>query len=219
MEWPDRPTRPPRTDAKGEDGIVDADGPAAVTTGVRGLPPAPVRHTARPGTSRPTSTEGSSVSSSEVSRPSGHSGLAAQHRTDITLDEYLVEMANIAIKAASHQERAEAIAEALGKVADALRDMAADLVDDHNIDIRVTEQITDLADAAGRMKIQAQRCAEQCGIAKEAARIAAVMVARVYGTARADPAGAAAAEARTEAGAAPRAAVAAPSRSPLPARR
>lgn len=185
VEWPDRPARPPRTDSRGGDDIVDADivpdEPAAATTGVRGLPPAPERHTVRPGTSRATSTEGSSVSSSEVSRPSRHSGLAAQHRTDITFDEYLVEMANIAIKAASHQERAEAIAEALGKVADALRDMAADLVDDHNIDTRVTNQITDLADAAGRMKIQAQRCAEQCGIAKEAARLAAVMVARVYG--------------------------------------
>ncbi|WP_442973743.1 hypothetical protein, partial [Saccharothrix sp. NRRL B-16314] len=122
MEWPDRPTRPPRTGTKsGEDDVVDADivpdGPAAVTTGVRGLPPAPEPHTARPGTSRPASTEGSSVSSSQVSRPSGRGGLAAQHRTDITFDEYLMGMANIAIKAASDQERAEALMEALAQVA------------------------------------------------------------------------------------------------------
>jgi hypothetical protein len=185
MEWPDHPTRPPKPAVKDEDDIVDADivpdKPAAMTTGVKGLPPAPEKHTARPGTSRPTSTEGSSVSSASVSKPSGQGNLAAQHRTDITFDEYLMEMANIAIKAASHQERAEAIAEALGKVADALRDMAADLVDDHNIDTRVTDQITDLAEAAGRMKLQALRCAEQCGIAKEAAKLAAVMVARIYG--------------------------------------
>ncbi|MFI8916530.1 ATP/GTP-binding protein [Streptomyces sp. NPDC053513] len=186
VEWPDRPTHPPHTDTKsGEDDIVDADivpdGPAAVTTGVRGLPPAPEPHTARPGTSRPTSTEGNSVSSSQVSRPSGGGGLAAQHRTDITFDEYLMEMAKIGLQAGADQERAEELMKALGKVADALREMAADLVGDHNVSTAVTDLIGDLADAAGRMKAQAERCAEECGIAWEAARLAATMVARVYG--------------------------------------
>ncbi|MFI5634852.1 ATP/GTP-binding protein [Streptomyces sp. NPDC051664] len=185
VEWPDRPTRTSHPAGDGvediEDAVIVPDGPASVTTGVKGLTPAPGPHTQRPGTSRPTRTEGSSVSSAEVNRPSGQGGLAAQHRTDITFDEYLVEMANIAIQAASDQERAEALMEALGKVADALRDMAADLVGDHNISTEVTELISDLADAAGRMKQQAERCAEQCGIAKEAARLAAAEVARVYG--------------------------------------
>ncbi|MDX3538061.1 ATP/GTP-binding protein [Streptomyces sp. MB09-01] len=185
VEWPEHDTRPPERPAKSEDDIVDADivpdTPAAVTTGARGLPPAPDKHTARPGTTRPTSTEGSSMGSAEVSRPSGGGGLATQHRTDITFDEYLVEMANIAIKAASDQERAEALMEALGKVAEALREMAADLVGDHNIDTAVTDLIAYLADSAARMKSQAERCAEQCGIAKEAAKLAATMVARVYG--------------------------------------
>ncbi|WP_330481389.1 ATP/GTP-binding protein [Streptomyces sp. NBC_00724] len=184
VEWPDRSTRTSRP-AGGEEDIDDAvivpDGPASVTTGAKGLPPAPEPHTQRPGTSRPATTEGSSVSSAEVNRPSGQGGLAAQHRTDITFDEYLMEMAKIAVQAASDQERAEALMEALGKVADALRDMAADLVGDHNISTEVTELISDLADAAGRMKQQAERCAEQCGIAKEAARLAAAEVARVYG--------------------------------------
>ncbi|WP_344384720.1 ATP/GTP-binding protein [Streptomyces thermolineatus] len=185
VEWPDRPTRPPRTDTKGEDDIVDADivpdEPAAVTTGAKGLPPAPEKHTARPGTSRPTSTEGSSMSSSEVSRPSGQGNLSAQHRTDITFDEYLMGMAKVAVKAASDQERAEALTEALGRLADALREMAADLVGDHNVNTKVTDLIADLADSATRMKGQAERCAEQCDIAKEAARLAAQEVARVYG--------------------------------------
>lgn len=186
VEWPDRPTRPPHTGTKsGEDDIVDADivsdSPAAVTTGVRGLPPAPEPHTARPGTSRPTSTEGSSVSSSQVIRPSAQGNLSAQHRTDITFDDYLMGMANIAIKAASDQERAEALMEALALVADALREMAADLVGDHNVSTQVTDLITDLTDSAARMKAQAQRCAEQCGFAKEAATLAAKEVARVYG--------------------------------------
>ncbi|MGP4003993.1 ATP/GTP-binding protein [Streptomyces sp. 8N706] len=185
VEWPDRPTGTSRPADTGEEDIEDAvivpDAPAAVTTGVKGLPPAPEKHTQRPGTPRDTPTEGSSVSNGQVSRPSGQGGLAVQHRTDIGFDEYLMEMANIAIKAASHQERAEALVEALGKVADALRDMAADLADDHNIDSSVTDQVNDVADAAGLMKIQAQRCAEECGLAKEAAKLAATMVARVYG--------------------------------------
>ncbi|MEV8210282.1 ATP/GTP-binding protein [Streptomyces sp. NPDC079189] len=185
VEWPDHPDGSPKPAGTAEDDIVDADivpdGPVAVTRGVKGLPPAPEPHTERFGTSRPTSTEGSSVSSAQVNTPSGQGNLAAQHRTDITFDEFLMEMANIAVQAASDQERAEALMEALGKVADALREMAADLVGDHNISTAVTDLITDLADAAGRMKEQAQRCAEQCGIAKEAAKLAAAEVARVYG--------------------------------------
>ncbi|MFF9690529.1 ATP/GTP-binding protein [Streptomyces sp. NPDC014623] len=187
VEWPEHETRPPKPAGKSEDNIVDADivpdPPAAVTTGVKGLPPAPEKYTERPGTSRPTTTdtEGSSVSSASVSKPPTQGNLAAQHRTDITFDEFLMAMANIALKAASDQERAEALMEALGRVANALREMAADLVGDHNISTAVTDLITDLADSAGRMKAQAQRCAEQCGIAKEAAMLAATQVARVYG--------------------------------------
>ncbi|MCF3105407.1 ATP/GTP-binding protein [Streptomyces roseoverticillatus] len=185
VEWLKHPGRPPRTADGGEDGIEDAviveDDPASAATCVQGLPPAPEPHTQRPGTTRDTGTEGSNVNSTEVAIPSGQGGLAAQHRTDITFDEYLVEMANIAIQAASHQERLEALKDALARVADALRDMAADLVDDHNIDMRVTGQITDVADAAGEMKIQAERCAEQCDMANEAARLGAALVARVYG--------------------------------------
>lgn len=120
------------------------------------------------------------MSNSEV-RPSGAGSLAAQHHTDITFDQYLMDMANITIKAASDQERAETLMEALGKVADALREMSADLIGDHNISTEVTDLIADLADSAARMKTQAERCAEQCDLAKEAAKLAAVMVARIYG--------------------------------------
>ncbi|MFD3641492.1 ATP/GTP-binding protein [Streptomyces griseus] len=155
-----------------------------LTTGAPGLPPAPEKHTQRPGTSRSadTSTKGDSVSSGHVSKPSGGSGsLAAQHRTDITFGGFLMEMAATALKASSDQERAEALAEALGKVADALREMAGDLVGDHNITTEVTDLIADLADSAGRMKEQARRCAEQCGLAREAVALVATQVARVYG--------------------------------------
>lgn len=195
-EWPGRPSRP-GAPAPGEDDVVDAvivDDPSdpfgawrtarpGISRGTPGLPPAPEPHTQRPGTTRPVTSEGTTSvgSSTEVSRPSGGGGLAAQHRTDITYDEFLVRMANIALKAAADQERAEALMQALDKVADALRDMAADLIADHNIDTAVTDLIADLADAAARMKAQTEVCAAECGMAVEAAKLAAEIVSRVYG--------------------------------------
>ncbi|MEU7195709.1 ATP/GTP-binding protein [Streptomyces xinghaiensis] len=200
VEWPDRPTRPKHPDADGQeedypDAVIVDDpddpddpeerpgrrataSPPPVTAG--GLPPAPEPHTQRPGTTRPIGKE-NSVSDAQVAAASRQGRLPTQHRADITFDEYLMAMANSALLAAAHQEQAEALAHALGKVADVLRDMAADLVGDHNIDTQVTELITDLADAAGRMKLQATRCAQDCDTAKEAARLAAAQVARVYG--------------------------------------
>ncbi|MYX22037.1 hypothetical protein GTY77_18520, partial [Streptomyces sp. SID8380] len=215
VEFPGRPERDP---TRGEEVIPDADlvpdDPLAVTRGVKGLPPAPEKRFARPGTSKPapspaptdtdvdtgvdTDTESplpgaeeEHMSSGSTGTPAalsgtgavsrGQSGLAAQHRTDITFDEYLMDMADIAIKSASYEEKVELLAETLKVLADALRDMATDLMDDHNIDAKVTTLVADLSGAAVRMKVLARRCAEQCGIAKEAAKLAAEMVARVYG--------------------------------------
>ncbi|MEU2564850.1 ATP/GTP-binding protein [Streptomyces longispororuber] len=183
VDRPDGPTRSPKSEQAEED-IVDAevvpDEPAAVTTGVRGLPPAPEKHTQRPGTTRPTAQE--DPVASEVSRPmSGQAGMAAKHRTDITFGEYLMEIVNIAIAAALDKDRAQDLTVALGKVATALRDMAADLIDDHNIEADLVNQVIGLADAASRMKQLAERCATECEIASEAARIAATSVGRTYG--------------------------------------
>ncbi|MFD8118607.1 ATP/GTP-binding protein [Streptomyces microflavus] len=151
-----------------------------LTTGTPGLPPAPERHAQRPGTSRPTAQE--DPVASEVNKPaSGQARMAAKHRTDITFGDYLMEIVNIAIAAGLDKDRAQELAVALGKVADALRDMATDLVGDHNIATEVVDQITDLADAASRMKALAERCAAECEIASEAARLAAMSVGRVYG--------------------------------------
>ncbi|MFJ8770212.1 ATP/GTP-binding protein [Streptomyces clavifer] len=174
-EWPGHETsKQPPPPAGSEDDYVDA-----VIVGPAALPPAPEPHTARPGTTRPAAQE------PHMSKPttpaSTQRGMAAQHRTDVTFDQYLVEIANIALAACADQERAEELAAALGKVADALRDMATDLVGDHNIDTKVTNLISDLADTAHRMKVQAERCAQTCEIAADAARRAAVGVARTYG--------------------------------------
>ncbi|MET8787989.1 ATP/GTP-binding protein [Streptomyces sp. NPDC004589] len=193
VEWPDHPTRPPRPGG-GDDYpdavIVDDDHPRSgrwsmsspppATAGAKSLPAAPEPHTQRPGTTRPPSKE-NQVSNTEVTTASGQGGLAAQHRTDITFDEYLMEIANIAVTAGLDKDRAEELAMALAKVADALRDMAADLVGDHNVSTAVTDLISDLADSASRMKQQAQRCAADCDIAYEAAKLAGGLVAKVYG--------------------------------------
>ncbi|MGV4890728.1 ATP/GTP-binding protein (plasmid) [Streptomyces viridosporus] len=186
VDRPGGPTRSAKTEAAEED-IPDAvivDDPAdpfgATVTSPASLPRAPEPHTQRPGTTRPTAQE--DPVASEVSRPtSGQTGMAAKHRTDITFGEYLMEIVNIAIAAALDKDRAQDLAVALGKVADALRDMATDLIGDHNIATEVVDQITDLADAADRMKQLAERCATECEIASEAARIAAMSVGRVYG--------------------------------------
>ncbi|MEJ8632001.1 ATP/GTP-binding protein [Streptomyces sp. MS2.AVA.5] len=203
VEWPGRQGRPGPPPHRG-----DGDVPAAVTTGRRGLPPAPETHTARPGTSRPPvpgtpppppgpgggpgapeqpqpplripHQDKESHVNAEVKKAAQGRGLAAKHRTDITLDEYLMEIVNVAIAAAADKEQAEKLAEAVGKIAHALRDMATDLVGDHNIATEVTNLITDLADAAARMVMQAQRCATECEVASEAATLASVAVGRTY---------------------------------------
>lgn len=186
VDRPDGPTRSPKSEQAEED-IWDAvivDDPSdpfgANVNSPAGLPRAPEPHTQRPGTSRPTAQE--DPVASEVNKPaSGQARMAAKHRTDITFGEYLMEIVNIAIAAALDKDRAQDLAAALGKVADALRDMAADLIGDHNIATEIVDQITDLADAASRMKQLAERCATECEIASESARIAATSVGRVYG--------------------------------------
>ncbi|MGW3460345.1 ATP/GTP-binding protein [Streptomyces olivaceoviridis] len=185
----DRPGGPPRstkTEAAEEDIpdaviVEDASDPFGAYVHHRaGLPPAPEPHTQRPGTTRPTAQE-DSVASPVRKASSGQVGLAAKHRTDITFDEYLVAMTNIAFNAGADMKRAQELAVALRKVAVALRSMATDLVNDHNIDTEVTELVADIADAAELMQRQAQRTADQCGEAFQAARLVAAAVGRTYG--------------------------------------
>jgi hypothetical protein len=186
VDSPGRPSRPPEPEPEEEDipdaDIVDdpADPFGAYVTRSASLPRAPEPHTQRPGTSRPTPQEEQPVAS-QVSKPAtGQAGMPAKHRTDITFGEYLTEIVNIAIAAGMDKERGRELADALGKVADALRDMAADLVGDHNIDTDVVNQIRDTADGAARMKRQAEQCAIDCELASEAARLAATAVGRTY---------------------------------------
>lgn len=205
-EWPgrDRGAAGPATGHRSDGGfgpgasddVVDAvivDDPAdpfgadrirqpGLTTGAPGLPPAPEPHTQRPGTARAAEPDQEDPLGSQVTKPAaaGHA-MAAQHRTNITFGEFLTDIVNIALQAAVDKERAQELDAALGRLADALRDMATDLVGDHNISSEVVDAVTDLADGAARMKALAQRCATECETASEAARLAAISVGRVYG--------------------------------------
>ncbi|MFF5393261.1 hypothetical protein ACFY5H_33965 [Streptomyces sp. NPDC013012] len=112
---------------------------------------------------------------------SSGSQLAAKHQTDITFDQYLVEMANIALAALGDKETAEDLVKRLLATAKALLEIAEDLADDHNIDKRIVAQLSELSEALQRMTAQATRCAQECADAAEAAVHAAAGVARVYG--------------------------------------
>ncbi|MFJ6250642.1 MULTISPECIES: hypothetical protein [unclassified Streptomyces] len=112
--------------------------------------------------------------------PAG-SQLAAKHQTDITFDQYLVEMTNIALAALGDKETAEDLVKRLLATAKALLEIAEDLADDHNVDKRIVAQISALSEALQRMTAQATRCAQECADAAEAAVQAAAGVARVYG--------------------------------------
>ncbi|MEU9313428.1 hypothetical protein [Streptomyces sp. NPDC048256] len=113
--------------------------------------------------------------------PAAGGPLPAQHQTDITFEQYLIEAVNLAVAAGADKDEATELAQGLEKVADALRDMAADLSADHAIDTRVTALIADLADAADEMKKDATHCATESGMACEAAVTVAGAVGLIYG--------------------------------------
>ncbi|MER5886965.1 hypothetical protein ABT160_24340 [Streptomyces sp. NPDC001941] len=174
---PDHHARPPRRAQTTQD-IVDAvliedtentGGPAASTPGPCGYP------------RRPQTPTKEAPMGADVHTASPQAGMTAQHRTNVTFDEYLVDITNIALAAGLDKDRAAELAVALGKVATALREIAGDLIGDHNISPKVVDRVTDLADSAARMRQSAERCATECEIASQAAQLAALSVARVYG--------------------------------------
>lgn len=111
----------------------------------------------------------------------GSTGMAAKHRTDITLDEYLVSMGNIAVHAErDHQDMAKS-APLIALVGGVLAHMAKDLEDDHNIDPELADLVHEMARDAGRM-VKAFHQAEKASAAAAGAALhAAQDVARVYG--------------------------------------
>ncbi|WP_199546388.1 ATP/GTP-binding protein [Streptomyces sp. N35] len=152
---------------------------SAARRSIPSLPPATAPHTAGSGTSTPLEEE--KTVSHPAAKPQGPvAPMAAQHRTNITFEEYLIEVVNLAVAAACDKEEAEELSEALAKVSDALREMERELAVDHNIDSRVTALIANLADSADRMRSFADRFAKACETASDAATLAAFSVGRTY---------------------------------------
>ncbi|MER7832207.1 ATP/GTP-binding protein [Streptomyces sp. NPDC095602] len=195
-ERADRPHQTPQAAADGDNDddipdaeIVDDPAPASppdgsdaapLAPGAPGLPAAPEPSFPRPGTTRPTPQESSDMSSTKA-KSASQRGLAREHRTDITFDEYVIAMANLAVNSALDGDAAQAIEAVVAQIATALQEMSADLAGDHNITSEITNLVSQLADTVKAMKAQAKRCAEECGTAAEAAALAATEVARVYG--------------------------------------
>lgn len=187
----------PASEQESEEDIVDAvivDDPAPPSTDgqPRGLTVGqPAAHPPRPGTSRPPDPPQEPPMAPEQSpaprtttssaAPRGSTGMAAKHRTDITLDEYLVSMGNIAVNAERDQQEMAESAPLVALVVGVLAHMAKDLEDDHNVDPEVADLVHEMAQDAGRM-VQAFRQAEKASAdAAQAAAQAAQEVARVYG--------------------------------------
>ncbi len=119
---------------------------------------------------------------SEVSRPtSGQTGMAAQHRTDITFGEYLMEIVNIAIAAALDKDRAQELAVALGRSPTPCGTWPPTWSATTTSPPRSSTRSRTRPTPRTVVKQLAERCATECEIASEAARIAATSVGRVYG--------------------------------------
>lgn len=111
----------------------------------------------------------------------GRTGMAAKHRTDITLDEYLMAMANIAVNAERDQQEMAKAAPLVALVGGVLANMAKDLEDDHNVDPEVADLVHEMARSAGRMVKAFHQAEKASAAAAQAAAQAAQGVARVYG--------------------------------------
>lgn len=114
-------------------------------------------------------------------RTVGRQRMARQHRTDITFDQYLVAIANIATNSQADYQMVKEAVENLSVLAVALREMSADLGGNHNIDRRVTHLLADLADLSATTAREADRLAQYSEKAATVAAVAAQSVAQVYG--------------------------------------
>ncbi|MFE0457772.1 hypothetical protein ACFW1A_00745 [Kitasatospora sp. NPDC058965] len=155
-----------------DEGVVDAE--IVVDTGSNDLPSPSV---AAPAAEEP-------VTPMTVRRRRRHGvtqrGIAREHRTNITFDEFLTAMANIAVNSAEDARMVKDAVEHLIKLAAELRVMSADLGGSHNIDRKVTNLLADLADYAAVTAQQSKVLAQASERAANVAMNTALSVAAVY---------------------------------------
>ncbi|MCC3654740.1 hypothetical protein LIX60_25400 [Streptomyces sp. S07_1.15] len=163
VEWPDRPTGParPRTPA------------GAVGHTVRGLPRAPHRPAGpRPGTTA--SPKGTAVSPA-VRLPGTPNGVAAEHMTDVTLDDVLDHLAASRGHCFTTYDECARLAGKASELKAALLDLAEELRTRHNVIGRLTAAaLARLSDAmdllvrrANHMRGESLRAAEAVELAHD----------------------------------------------------
>lgn len=165
VEWPDRPTGPARHRTPA----------GAVGVGVRGLPRAPHRPAGpRPGTTAPT--KGTATVSTPAVRLPGHvPGVAAEHMTDVTLDDVLDHLAESRDRCFHTYDECARLAGKALSLREALDELAEELRARHNIIGRLTaaamallaDSMDLLARKAVEMRTESLKAAEAVELAHD----------------------------------------------------
>jgi hypothetical protein len=160
VERTDRPGRPPRPPA-----------PPGITRGVQGLPRAPYRPAgARPGTTR-TRTE-APMSASPVRLP-GRAPVAAEHLTEVTLDDVLDHLAKSRRRTLATYDECAVLADRARQLQRQLAALADELATHHNVIGRLTSRaMARLSEAMDLLARQADAMRRESLTATEALELA-----------------------------------------------
>lgn len=148
--------------------------PAATTTGVAGLPRAPHQPAGpRPGTTAPR--KGAPVSAPSVRLPGTTPGEAAEHMTEVTLDDVLDHLADSKDACFDTYDECAVLASKAGRLQAALEELAEDLAQHHNVVGRLTSAAMDrlaesmdlLARTAEEMRTESLAAAEAVEVAHD----------------------------------------------------
>ncbi|WP_340564505.1 hypothetical protein [Streptomyces sp. GSL17-111] len=147
---------------------------AAVTTGVRGLPRAP-QHPAgpRPGTTRTTKESPPVSAPARIPRPAAPAGVAAQHMTEVTLDDVLDHLAASKTHTFATYDECAALADKARALRRSLEALAEELREHHNVIGRMTSGAMDhLAESMDVVARTAEEMRSESLAAAEAVEVA-----------------------------------------------
>ncbi|MEW1723874.1 hypothetical protein [Streptomyces sp. NPDC093109] len=137
--------------------------PAAVTTGARGLPASPSS----------TITKEARVSAASVSVPSMRDSASAEHMTEVTLDDVLDKLADAKDECLTTYDECAVLAHRAVQLGDALRDLAAELAERHNIIGCLTSRaMYRLAESMDLLRVKAEAMRAQSLVAAESVELA-----------------------------------------------
>ncbi|MFD9033310.1 hypothetical protein ACFVZW_19475 [Streptomyces sp. NPDC059567] len=165
-----------RVDRPGDQARPARPAPAAVTTGVRGLPRAPQQPAGpRPGTTTPKETPPVAVTVPSV-HLSAPAGVAAEHLTEVTLDDVLDHLAASKRRCFATYDECAVLADQARKLRRSLEELADELAERHNLIGRLTSAaMTRLAEAmdllarkAEQMRTESLQAAEKVEAAHDA---------------------------------------------------